>query len=361
VRAIEFFSGIGAFAEATRNCEIEVVAAFDQNSAANSVYAHNFSLQPYSRNLDTIKLDDIPPADLWWLSPPCTPFSVRGKQRGLNDPRAVSFLNLITLARTATPQYVLIENVLGFRDSPALDQAKLKLEPLGYYFIQHNLCSTQFGVPMRRPRHFVVACRRAGARERVTLGNADLQPAFEHASGNAAFEHQMPPGWRRSQAGSASGTADLRPAFEHAPGSAGFQPASSGSSPNPERKMQLRDFLSDDSDDLFLPNEVMSRYERGFDIVDPSEPEAELICFTKNYERCMRASGSLIRTKSGTRRVSPEEILKLLGFSDRFCFPDQISRSLRWRLVGNSVDVRAIKFILSSIGVIASEKALVER
>src|SRR3990167_940922 len=93
--AIEFFSGIGAFAEATSNSDIAVIQAFDQSAVANQVYEHNFERKPRSRNLDSIAASEIPKADLWWMSPPCTPFSVRGRRKDDKDPRAKSLLNLI--------------------------------------------------------------------------------------------------------------------------------------------------------------------------------------------------------------------------------------------------------------------------
>jgi site-specific DNA-cytosine methylase len=307
VKAIEFFSGIGAFAEAVRNYEIDVVAAFDQNEVANQVYAHNFSLQPCNRNLDSVKLPDLPQADLWWMSPPCTPFSVRGKQNGLQDPRAASLRNLLELAVAgALPLYILIENVVGFRNSDASDLVQKKLAPYGYDFVEFELCSTQFGVPMRRPRYFLVA-----RRECVENGGAAANLS-----------------WQR-----------------------------------PDRlPMRLQEFLTDDDDgDLLVPEAVMQRYEQGFDIVDVNDAAAELICFTKNYERCMKASGSLLRTGKGVRRVSPEEILRLLGFCESFIFPREVNRSLRWRLLGNSVDVRAIRFIVETLGIAARKTAGVER
>lgn len=311
MRAIEFFSGIGAFAEAVRNYEIEVVAAFDQNEIANRVYAHNFRLQPHNRNLDSIKLTELPLSDLWWMSPPCTPFSVRGKQKGLDDPRAASFVNLIDLAAAgALPQYILVENVVGFRDSDGPGFLRSRLAPNGYQFAEFNLCSTQFGVPMRRPRYFLAAVR-------------------QHFAGGRC-------------------DSDL---LQHSPGR-----VDSGD------KLRLQEFLTEDDDgDLLVPEEVMQRYQQGFDIVDLNDAEAALTCFTKNYERCMKASGSLVRTNAGIRRVSPEEILRLLGFCESFTFPPDINRSLRWRLLGNSVDVRSIRYIMDSLGIAAKKTARVER
>jgi DNA (cytosine-5)-methyltransferase 1 len=299
VKAIEFYSGIGAFAEAVRELDLQVIAAFDQNSAANSVYEFNFGLAPSNRNLDSIKIDQIPPADLWWMSPPCTPFSVRGKRRDLDDRRAASLKRLVDFAVVLQPPLVMIENVLGFRGSQAELYVRNALEPLGYHLRTYDLCSTQFGVPMRRPRYYLTAVKRLGA----DIGTA---------------------------AGSSTATESVTP-----------YPV-----PSDKPTAHLREFLFEHDDSLVLLPKLMERYGKGFDIVDPDDQSAELICFTKHYARCMRASGSLVKSDYGIRRVSPEEILRLLGFSQRFVFPASIDRETRWRLVGNSVDVQAINFLL---------------
>jgi tRNA (cytosine38-C5)-methyltransferase len=60
-------------------------------------------------------------ADLWLLSPACQPYTVLNPNaKGGSDPRAQSFLHLIThvLPQMRTdgtcPSYLLVENVAGF-------------------------------------------------------------------------------------------------------------------------------------------------------------------------------------------------------------------------------------------------------
>ena len=286
IRAIEFFSGIGAFAEAVRGATVEIVAAFDQSSQANDVYRANFGMTPRSRNLDSLKHTEIPPADLWWMSPPCTPFSRRGHRRDDQDPRAVSFLNLISAIPKLLPQTILLENVGGFPDSNVHARLCATLGASGYRQAELALCPTQFGVPMRRPRHFVMASR------------------------TCPFSDSAVP--------------DGAPAA-------------------------LRSYLeADPADSLLVPDRIVARYGNSYDIVDPAQPDAEAICFTSGYYRCQKASGSFVGLPDGRiRRFSPREILNLLGFSAAFTFPDHIPLPAQWRLAGNSVDVRAIRYLLA--------------
>jgi site-specific DNA-cytosine methylase len=286
-RAVEFFSGIGAFAQAARALNIEVVAAFDQSQSANLTYRLNYRLEPKARNLDSLDFKEIPEAEIWWMSPPCTPFSVRGKRRDEEDPRAISFLNLIKQIGRCLPAALLVENVSGFVGSQVHKRLREELAFCRYAVCEVDLCPTDFGVPMRRPRHFVVA-----SRQRWQLKVPEI------------------PRW---------------PAVE------------------------LGHYLDREPDAaLTVENEIMQRYGRGFDIVDSAYSAAYLTCFTSGYWRCRKASGSLIALPNGgARRVSPPEIQRLLGFCPDFQFPESISLPGRWRLLGNSVDVRAVEYLLN--------------
>ncbi len=290
LKAIEFFSGIGAFSEAIRGMPVEVVAAFDQNENANVAFAHNFALQPRRKNLENISYEDVPDSDMWWMSPPCTPYSRRGKGLDVDDPRARALLNLIAILPERCPQYVMIENVREFSSSKSYELLLEKLQSLGYAVESLSLCSTDFNVPMRRPRFFVIASR---SKQRVAP--IDLQSFSD----------------RRT----------------------------------------LSEYLDTSIDsELLLDEEIATRYAPVINVVDADDQSAKLICFTRGYDRCRKASGSLLKLSSGRLRLfAPNEILRLLGFSDNYELPEQLSLPAKLRLVGNSVDVRAIKSLLHAV------------
>lgn len=287
--ALELFSGIGAFAAGVADRPVRVRAAFDQSEAANRTYALNHGLAPIARNLDAVDAADLPAADLWWLSPPCTPYSVRGNRRDDEDPRAESLLNLIALLGAAKPRAVLLENVAGFVGSRVHARLLSALEAGRYGVAEVDLCPTQFGVPMRRPRHFVVAVQ----------GRAPSLP----------------------------------------------EP------PDVARRKPLSQFLDPMPDDaLTVPAEVVSRYGRSFNVVEPGDPEAIAICVTSGYYRSVRAAGSYVRLPDGgVRRLSPIEVLALLGFPASFRFPEDVPEAARYRLAGNSVDLRAVRWLVDAL------------
>jgi len=296
MRAIEFFSGLGAFSEAAGGYDLDVVAAFDQNSHANRVFFENFSRKPSSMNLESINADMIPESSLWWMSPPCQPYTRRGNRRDSRDPRARSLLNLIDLIPGCLPAHLIVENVEGFELGEVFAGLSETLRACGYEFRLEHICSSEFGVPMLRPRVFVLASRSGPI--------APLEP------------HRFRDGRR------------------------------------------LVEYLIDDGDpSLVLAPDILERFYPVLNIVDPSEEDSSrLICFTRGYYKCRKASGSLIRLPDGqVRFVSPGEILALLGFSRGYSFPEDLSLSLQYRLAGNSVDVRAVRMLLASLGISLNE------
>jgi len=197
-------------------------------------------------------------------------------------------LHLINLLTLKKPAFILVENVQGFVDSAVYLHLLSTLRKAGYKTHQISLCPTMFGVPMLRPRIFIIA------------------------SQDDNFDRQV--------------------------------------MPQIVGKNKLASYLWDKNLSLACDPEILVRYAPVLNIVDPAQPESYLICFTSGYHRCRQASGSLISTGVDQARfVSPHEILGLLGFDPAFKIPEEIPVAAAYRLVGNSVDVRAISFLLQQV------------
>lgn len=297
--ALEFFSGIGAFSHCLDYCRfpVRVAAAFDQSEHANATYELNLGLKPNSRNLDSIKGENIPPAKMWWMSPPCTPYSRRGHQLDTSDPRAAAFLNLMSLLPIFLPDVVLVENVVGFGDSKGEAILFDTFTKAGYRFGRVFLCPSLFGLPSLRPRLFYIATLRSDINvpDELNIQKTELVTSL-----------------------------------------------SSRLSSYLDREVLKGTFLSKD---------LQERYERSLHVVEDAEDEqAHAICFTSGYARTMKAGGSFLRMEDGTlRRFSPKEIVRLLGFSESFEFPSHLDLKAQWRLAGNSVDLTCIRYLLSRL------------
>ncbi|MCA9186572.1 MAG: DNA cytosine methyltransferase [Planctomycetales bacterium] len=74
-------------------------------------------------------------------------------------------------------------------------------------------------------------------------------------------------------------------------------------------------------------------------------------CFTAAYGRSHVRSGSYLAMDDRFRRFAPREILRLLGYPDSFVWPEHLSLRQSWRLLGNSVSLRAVAHVLRAIPV----------
>ena len=175
VRLVEFYSGSGMMRWALdRALESEGsgrrargLAAVDNSEVANAVYAANFPddpVGPLRRNIEHLTAADLdaPPfanADVWTLSPPCQPFTRKGKELHGDDPRAASFLHLLRLFPTLRepPRRVLVENVVGFETSATRDALVAALDARGYARREYLVSPRHLGVPYVRDRYYMLA------------------------------------------------------------------------------------------------------------------------------------------------------------------------------------------------------------
>ena len=297
---LELFCGIGgcatALAPALEAGEAEVVAAVDINPLAMAAYSKNFSHPRRTGILESIPLQRFASwaADLWWMSPPCQPFTRRGLRRDRKDPRTRPLLALTKLLLAIRPRYAILENVPGFEESQTRRELTASLDAHGYRFREILLCPSRLGIPNRRQRYYLLA-------------------------------------WKPAEVSGDLETCGLSP-----------------EGPRPPRPLQS--FLDPSpAPDLRLEPATQKRYEGALHIVDSSSPTALTTCFTAAYGRSPVRSGSYLATKQGARRFSPEEILRLLGFPAHFRFPAELSRNQRWRLAGNSLSIPAARLLLGAI------------
>lgn len=93
---------------------------------------------------------------------PCPPFSIAGKQLGVNDERNL-FPQALRLIQEAKPVAILLENVPGFatqRFSTYRTDLICRLRNMGYEVDWRILNASDFGVPQLRPRFVLVAMKK---------------------------------------------------------------------------------------------------------------------------------------------------------------------------------------------------------
>jgi len=184
---------------------------------------------------------------------------------------------------------LILENVTGFRNSDAHQLVLTTLNNLDYKTQLVELSPTDLGVPMRRPRLFLVA----------TANGVSFKPS-------ACFS---------------------------------------------DTKISLPNIIRTEFDDsLVVSPQDFQKYSSSLHIIDSSDDNACAICFTSGYWKSYRSSGSFIKIDGAKiRRFSPEEIVSLMGFSADFSFAPHLSISAKLHLAGNTVDVRTIGYILNGL------------
>ncbi len=294
-KVLELFAGIGGMAAAWPHAKI--LAAVDINQLAATTYTKNHAHPFIVREIESLsdqQLRDYA-ADVWWLSPPCQPYTRRGARRDLDDPRSRPLQRLITAIDRCLPPVIALENVHGFGQSAAYQRLQTTLDSHDYHWQSIELCPSQFCWPNRRPRFYLIA------------------------------SHQPLPAWK----------------------------------PLPVYQRTVLSFLSDDAEqnpELYVARATVERYASALDRVDPHHPLAVSACFASSYGKALLHSGSYLQCNAGLRRFSPREVARLLGFADSFAL-EHLPLRAAWKLLGNSLSLPVARYVLSHLPGGPSESA----
>ena len=150
-----------------RQAGIEVAYAVEKCPIAASTYRLNFREIPVFVG-DIRELNSIPdrPKDARTIvfgGPPCQGFSTSNQRtRNSSNPNNWMYKELMRVAKMWSPDWIVIENVKGIRETLKgffLREIVESLEAAGYTTSTTTLNAVHYGVPQRRERTFVVASR----------------------------------------------------------------------------------------------------------------------------------------------------------------------------------------------------------
>ena len=326
----EFFSGIGGMHEALKfqqnNINIIEIFPFDINQNCNVTYKYNFNITPYNISLESFSINDYenffkniknPHKILWTLSPPCQPFTRQGNQKGLEDNRSKAFINLMNILENTCylPDYLLLENVKNFENSKATEMLIEILNKKNYDYIQFLINSKEFNVPNSRLRYYIIA---------------NKNKKFKNNNKKVIVEN-----WNE------------------------FNNINNKSIPTIKDYLNYSPLFESELKDFYISKNILSKESSiAMDIVTLNDNST--ICFTKNYTKLMKGSGSilligddnnndekkdLISLFGKLRYFTPKEILKFLNFNDNFGFPKEITIKSQYKLLGNSINVKVVENI----------------
>lgn len=184
MNVLSLFSGIGGLELGLERAGMTTVGQVEIDDYCRRVLAKNFPGVPQH--------DDVRTAAEWWRSQqrprvdlvcggfPCQPFSLAGRQMGINDERWM-WPAMAHVVRELRPRYVLVENVSALvRDRVAFGIVLADLAALGFDAEWSVLHATEFGAPTPRERVYLLAYTpRVDGQSRDLLGAGGIgEPSF---------------------------------------------------------------------------------------------------------------------------------------------------------------------------------------
>lgn len=155
--AIDLFAGCGGLSLGFEACGIRT-SGYEMDPDYAETYSHNLAGPCQCKRLELG--EEYPPAQIIVGGPPCQPFSVGGKQLGLQDSRD-GFPIFIEAIEKLDPDIWIFENVRGllYRNKHYFEEILTRLKALNYVVEYQLLNAVKFGVPQNRERLVVVGHR----------------------------------------------------------------------------------------------------------------------------------------------------------------------------------------------------------
>jgi DNA (cytosine-5)-methyltransferase 1 len=174
LRMIDLFAGTGAFTHAFQGTgKVQCVFANDMVESSKKIYDENYDHKLTLKDLNEVKVEDIPPHDILTGGFPCQPFSLAGRQEGFQDPRSNVFWKILQIIDHHNPKCVVLENVKNLvthDEGKTFTTIKGELEKRGYHIRFKVLNTAQItGIPQHRERIYLVCLKSKEAFDKFSL------------------------------------------------------------------------------------------------------------------------------------------------------------------------------------------------
>ena len=161
MKIIDLFSGIGGFSLGFQRAGYEFTEHYfseiDKSAIAN--YKHNFPNAKYIGDITTLHGGDFTGIDIISFGSPCQDFSLAGKRTGLAGAKSSLIEYAIALITCVRPSVFIWENVKGAFSSNARADFWAILQSfanIGDYTIEWQLLNTSWVLPQNRERIYLV-------------------------------------------------------------------------------------------------------------------------------------------------------------------------------------------------------------
>lgn len=163
---IDIFSGAGGLSLGAEFAGINVVLAIEKEPNAAKTFCRNHS----TVKMLCVDISEINPLDhiqcpvfVVFGGPPCQGFSTSNTQtRNVNNPNNSLFKEFVRFVKILNPEWFVFENVEGittFNNGDTLKYIISCFEDIGYTINYDVLYASDYGVPQKRNRFFLVGNR----------------------------------------------------------------------------------------------------------------------------------------------------------------------------------------------------------
>jgi DNA (cytosine-5)-methyltransferase 1 len=143
----------------------EVVYAADNDSYATKIYNSNFSHKCELEDVRDIVPSELPDHDILLGGFPCQSFSIIAQnppRLGYKDEKGKLFFEMVKVLKEKKPRFFIGENVKGLLSAnkgKAFPMIIKEFEKAGYHIHYKLLNASEYGVPQKRERIFIIGFR----------------------------------------------------------------------------------------------------------------------------------------------------------------------------------------------------------
>lgn len=175
LKALDIFSGAGGSSYGARRAGVSISAAVDLCQVATATFAHNFPEttiinSPLERIRPNILKNKIGEIDILLASPECTNHTCARGSRPISEDSRATAMQVVRFAKAFEPRWIILENVVHMRPWFRYEELKTRFRSLGYQLREMVLDSSDFGVPQKRRRLFII-CEKGKQPPPISLPN----------------------------------------------------------------------------------------------------------------------------------------------------------------------------------------------
>ena len=162
IRTFDMFCGAGGSSLGARAAGARIMGGVDLWTPATDSFKLNFQ----SASVFNKDLRELNPAavvkktgkiDLLLSSPECTHHTCARGSKPQSEESKETALQVIRYAKVMKPRWIVLENVVHMRPWARYPELKEKIAALGYHLREQVLDASDFGVPQKRRRLFLLA------------------------------------------------------------------------------------------------------------------------------------------------------------------------------------------------------------